>query len=417
MASVAFLATACVSDEEDKFEKSAAQRMNDSVEKVTKVLESAENGWEVQFYPSHDAQAGGVPMVIFFKDGVATVYNSEAGTTSQKGLYQVKGEQECLLTFDTYMEIFHVYSEPLGSDAPYGMESDYEFCYKSISDDGNTLTFKGKRYGQPFILKKMDGSISPENYVTKIAELSEKMFSLPRASAFIGENEYEVNYSNNIFTFYETETVVEDEDEEPVEKEVAHSFVSITTLNGTHFLEPVTFQGVTFQDLIYNEEKDELATADGSIRFPFVAPKGYKSYEELAGNYTFVDADGDTYNPVVTCNGDGVTYTVKNMTYSGCDVTATYNKTFGSLEFAPQYVGQWRTYHCWLLCTTPTGGATWAPTASVIGRNDEKGNITFDGNSSYAGLIEYACSEQQITSSNILGYLTKYAEPVKWTRK
>lgn len=416
------LAVSCNQEEDDLFDKQAAQRMNETVELVTSTLEDAEYGWMVEFYPNHSGQMGGVPMVALFKDGKATIYTTdiEIGTEPVTSLYQVKGEQECLLTFDSYNKLFHYYSEPQGSDAPFGLESDYEFAYKSMSDDGNTITFKGKRYGQPFILRRMDGTLSPEQYVEKINVINNKMFYEPRGLAIINGMEYDVNFYDGVFKYSELTTEIEDGEE--VTKKVTSKFAAIPTLTGMHFQQPLSFGGKTVQDLYYNEQTDELSTEDGSFVIPNVLPTGYRRYDELPGTYIMKDADGENMSVTVRANGDGKSYTINGMTGSGLAVTADFNVANGSLEIHPQYLGRYGSYHSWLMAESATA-VTWGTSAKIEGQNDADGNITFDGNGTYVTLIEYACTAKEYADAGsdfsewVLGYLTMYPEPIVFTRK
>lgn len=419
MASAVVMAVSCSNEEDDIFDKQAAQRMNETVEFVTSTLESSEYGWEVEFYPNHDGQAGGVPMVAIFKNGTVTIYNSDAdaGLDAVKSLYQVKGEQECLLSFDSYNKVFHYYSEPLGSNAPYGMESDYEFAYKSISEDGNTITFKGKRYAQPFVLKRMTGDMTPEQYVQKINTLKDKVFRTPRGLVDINGEQYDVNFYDGVFSY--TEKITEIEDGEEVTRNVTRQYAAIMTLDGVHFQKPLEFKGVTFQDLIYDEASDELKTSDGNVVFPFALPRGYRTYEELAGAYTMIDSDGEAHNLQVRATGDGRTYTISGMTYASGTVKAVYTKAFGSLEIHAQYIGRYSTYYSWLMANTNDGYITWSPNAAIVGRNNEAGDIIFDGSGTYISMTEYAVETENISGGgdDLAGYLTRYPEGMMFTRK
>lgn len=128
----------CVNEEADLFDSSAAQRLNQAVTEYTDLLENSENGWIMDYYPS-DGSLGGYTLTVVFKNGKSAIaseisYANDSGESWPAGtevtsLYQVKAEQEVILTFDSYNPLLHYWSEPTDSDNPTGFEGDYEFSF------------------------------------------------------------------------------------------------------------------------------------------------------------------------------------------------------------------------------------------------------------------------------------------------
>lgn len=420
VAAFALLAMACSRDEASLFPESAAQRMNEAVEKYTKVLESAENGWKVQFYPNHDNQMGGYVFTFRFKEGVAYIraeINSDP-TEEFASLYQVKGEQECLLTFDSYNEVFHIFSEP-SANSTTGMESDYEFSFKSLSADQNEILLKGKRYGQPLVLSRIADDEDPVEYMEQIGVMSNYLNSMmPRMVAVVDqEDEYEVNLSGGLLV-YQIPNVTVVEGEEIVSYET-FSFPYITTVEGLHFKDEVDFYGKKFQDCVYDPEEDCLTAVGADVYFPFVVPSGYRTYEELLGNYTFKDASGNILNPVVSVKEDGVSYNIKGMVNgqytTDFTVEAFYNSTYGSLEIRPQYLGTFGSYYIWIFIENEEFW-TWNPEAAIHGQNDEDGNITWGKNQEWTYMTCYACTKQNATGSDVYAYYDNLGENLVWEK-
>ena len=77
------------------------------------------NGWKLEYYIGSNYSAGAVTLLMKF-DGKQVEMASEAGAEGYKpgtiitSLYQVKSEQSTMLTFDSYNQLIHMFSGPLG---------------------------------------------------------------------------------------------------------------------------------------------------------------------------------------------------------------------------------------------------------------------------------------------------------------
>ena len=67
------LLTSCLFDEEDLFDKSASERIEAAKQEAKTVLESAENGWHVRYFPSPTQEFGGYNLFFKFSEGSVTV--------------------------------------------------------------------------------------------------------------------------------------------------------------------------------------------------------------------------------------------------------------------------------------------------------------------------------------------------------
>ncbi|MGG6497602.1 UNVERIFIED_CONTAM: DUF4302 domain-containing protein, partial [Bacteroidetes bacterium 56_B9] len=78
----------------------------------------------MDYYPS-DGSLGGYTLTVVFKNGKSAIaseisYANDSGESWPAGtevtsLYQVKAEQEVILTFDSYNPLLHYWSEPTDS--------------------------------------------------------------------------------------------------------------------------------------------------------------------------------------------------------------------------------------------------------------------------------------------------------------
>lgn len=268
----------CVSEEEDLFDKSAAQRLNEVVAQYTDLLESSANGWVMDFYPS-DGAMGGYTHTVVFHDGVSTLAsetgfsNSSTGEswpagTEVKSLYQVKAEQECILTFDTYNLLFHFWSEPKGSNSPTGYESDYEFAFKQVSDD--VILLKGKMYGNILRLTRLNEE--PAAYMEKVLAMAKRMAASPRLRIEVGGTTYACRLGGKNFL---SETLVEGGVELPY----------VFTENGIRLYQPVTVGDVTFQEFVLDDQMNLKAVDGADAVFP--APTKIEVFASGATTWQF----------------------------------------------------------------------------------------------------------------------------------
>ena len=121
---------ACSRDEESLFEKPAAIRAQEAIENAFDVLTAPANGWEMAYFPNLETSAKGYNMVLkFSKNGNVSVTAKNSATTNNKimtdtaSTWAVKSDYGPILTFDTYNDVFHAFSDP-GNDGA-GLLGDY----------------------------------------------------------------------------------------------------------------------------------------------------------------------------------------------------------------------------------------------------------------------------------------------------
>ena len=63
----------CQKDDDEIFEKPAAERIQEAVDNAKTLLESAPNGWEMQYFTGENYNRGGYTMFMKFVNGKAYV--------------------------------------------------------------------------------------------------------------------------------------------------------------------------------------------------------------------------------------------------------------------------------------------------------------------------------------------------------
>ena len=169
---------ACSRDEESLFDKPAALRAQEAVDNAYEVFTSQEAGWEMAYFPNLEASAYGVNMVLKFeKDGSVSVTakNSTTGNkimTDTASTWAVKIDYGPLLTFDTYNDVFHAWSDPEPDGA--GKLGDYEFLILKATPE--LVLLKGKKHSAYSVMRPMT-TTDVEAHYTACEELQNLLFS------------------------------------------------------------------------------------------------------------------------------------------------------------------------------------------------------------------------------------------------
>ena len=192
---------ACSRDEESLFDKPAAVRAQEAIDNACDVLTTAENGWEMAYFPNLETYVAnsktsskGYNMVLKFnKNGNVSVTAKNNTTTSNKimtdtaSTWAVKSDYGPILTFDTYNDVFHAFSDP-GNDGA-GMLGDYEFLILKATPE--LVLLKGKKHSAYSVMRpmkttdlaayyaaceKMQANLFGNNNIVTLTQGSDKMY-------------------------------------------------------------------------------------------------------------------------------------------------------------------------------------------------------------------------------------------------
>jgi hypothetical protein len=254
----------CVQDEKNLFDKPAAERIDELLSKYEALLTGEPNGWMMEYFPGDSLSVGGYTYVCTFKEGevsllsdVSTVHYSAGEKVTS--LYRLISDQGPVLTFDTYNEIFHAFSEPLNSGDTDGYEGDYEFVI--LKADDNSMTLKGKKHGSIFTLNRMEET--GEAYIGKIQTMESKIAPIPRLRFLAGGEEFSVIKDRRILKFIYPEANGETRTE---------TVTFIYTPTGIKFHRPLTFHGQTVQEFRLDDAEKDLIGVNADVKFPYPTP-------------------------------------------------------------------------------------------------------------------------------------------------
>lgn len=198
----------CLHDDDEIFDKSAAERINEAVANAKEVLTSSQEGWVMHYYVGQEYAYGGLNLAMKFTDGKVQMYNetaknSDGSYKSVVSTYKITRDQGPVLAFDTYNDLLHVYGDPAGSGPTDvdGWEADYEFVIMNISEDQNTITLKGKKFNNTIVLERLNRPVAEYfDAATKMAESLTNAGILAytvgdkKAKFYPGSSEYSVKY-------------------------------------------------------------------------------------------------------------------------------------------------------------------------------------------------------------------------------
>lgn len=149
---------ACSRDEESLFEKPAAIRAQEAIENAFNVLTAPANGWEMAYFPNLETSAKGYNMVVKFRKNGNVSVTAKNGTTTMNKIvtdtastWAVKSDYGPILTFDTYNDVFHAFSDPKGDGA--GLLGDYEFLILKATPE--LVLLKGKKHSAYTVMRPM----------------------------------------------------------------------------------------------------------------------------------------------------------------------------------------------------------------------------------------------------------------------
>ena len=198
----------CLHDDDEIFDKPAAERINEAVANAKEVLTSSQEGWVMHYYAGREYAYGGLNLAMKFTDGKVQMYNqtakkSDGSYMSAVSTYKITRDQGPVLAFDTYNDLLHVYGDPAGSGPTDvdGWEADYEFVIMNISEDQNTITLQGKKFNNTIVLERLNRPIA--EYLDAATKMAESLTNAgilaytvgdKKAKFYPGSSEYSVKY-------------------------------------------------------------------------------------------------------------------------------------------------------------------------------------------------------------------------------
>lgn len=400
MLALLIMSACSLHEEEDFFNDSSANRMSEALKKYKEILIAPENGWIMHYYPSDNQALGGYNLLVSFdENGNATVAGelseSDKTVTSLYSLIQSAGP---VLTFDSYNEILHLFSEPLS-----GLDGEFQFTIMSATPDKVVLS--GTKTKNMITLTPMPKEQKWSDYLESVVKTQNEIFLGTFHLMVNGKKIGSVMQDYNVFTL-----TYAGADELDAKKEIPFVYTS----DGIELYEPLTIDGVTMSRFKADTENVSYVCTDANVDAKFEAfyPEGYRFYDQLVGTYKM-----GTKTVKIAANPNGKTYTLTGF-YSRSTVQAEYVRSMGTLSIKVQSVGMALGYYAHLcVWNTTSGNLTWSEGYGMIGVNSKEDPLTisFIDNGAWGesdSFIVYAFNALPPISTNAAGVLERIVGPV-----
>jgi len=171
--------SACSLKEDEKFDTSAAQRADEYMLDIETVLQSAPNGWLMEYYA--DLNFGGYNVMVKFDGDQATVASEKWGPNHVAGLdadgkcitttthFKIEQSMGAVLSFDEYNETLHYFAMPANPDYSYAMDEgllgDFEFRVMKATTD--SIIMRGKKHNNRIVMTPIPTGKSWESIITE----------------------------------------------------------------------------------------------------------------------------------------------------------------------------------------------------------------------------------------------------------
>lgn len=369
--------TSCLKDQEDTFDRSASERLQDRIEQVRQVLRSAEHGWEFEYYPSSTLAYGGIVYTVRFDSLTATVGCSLVPDSTETTYYRITNDNGPVLTFDTYNRLLHYFSTPNGSEYE-AKGGEFEFVVQDITDD--QITLYGKKTRNTMYLRRLKDNA--DAYAEKTINIFDHFVS--GFTGTIGAAEVEGTFelgSKTMRLISGTDTTT------------AHF-----TFNdkGIRLYRPIEVGDLKVQSLAFDTETsvftilDEGAGSSTLQGIPFgsdVVP-----YNTYAGGYNFrYNNNGSSAAVRLEPNRLDGTYLLTGLS-KHYNLVLNYDYATGHLTLGPQVVGDYNGRTVYFCTYSTSSGSIWLTDAAsfTLKWNGSKTRVVY--NFSATNPTRYNCN-------------------------
>lgn len=172
----------CKNEEEDIWNKSSAERLEDAKEEYNDFLSDSPNGWVMEYFPTTSSK-GYIYLMDFHKDGSVKIGGKNEWINNEykdsTSIWEIIGDNGPVLTLNTYNPVFHIFASPdpgfPSLNSGKGLEGDYEFIILQPEKD-NELTIKGKKRSTYIHLTKLAEGQDWRAYFNQIDQVNNDLF-------------------------------------------------------------------------------------------------------------------------------------------------------------------------------------------------------------------------------------------------
>ncbi len=313
----------CLHDDKEYFDTSAANRIESTVENTQKILESAGNGWQLQYYTGENYTGGGYTFLLKFQNGKVTVAGDpELAASSERATssYGVDRSMGPVITFNTYNNILHLLGTPTYSNIQ-GEQGDWEFVVTRLTQD--SVFVRGKKWGNNMVFTRVPESMDWTAHLDSLA-LASKLLAVNYTSGNSTDASKMVEVNNST-----RRIICRSASNQLVEQPYCLTTTGICTLN------PITVDGVETSSLDVNKDGELTAKNASQLKLtPYTA-----NIDTWLGSWTLSSMSGGCDMTISKVEGSDTMlkgeFTLDGYTYA---VALTYDSTTGNLNMPTQLI-------------------------------------------------------------------------------
>ncbi|MDO5447162.1 MAG: DUF4302 domain-containing protein [Prevotellaceae bacterium] len=230
--------TSCKNEEEDLFDKSAAERLNESVATFAERFSSSPAGWAFEYYPTTSLVAktgtGYLILMNIKPDGTVSMAMDNEATTGyveDSGLWEILKDTGPVLSFSTYTKCLHHFCDPSISPIGTGYGGDYEFIIIDMEENAQLATIKGKKTGAYVRMTRLPEGTVFKDYLDDVNSFQSKYFSSSAPNMLVLDLNGEQKYIRNAWSKLPNVYPVKGDS---ISNESYHPYM-VTKRDGTYF--------------------------------------------------------------------------------------------------------------------------------------------------------------------------------------
>jgi len=210
--------------------------MNQAIETIDSSLIQAPNGWVMQYFAT--SESPGYSMIVNFKSDCEAIVAAKNELVKNKyteagGLFDVIGDNGPVITFNTYNDLLHLFSNPVDPDGT-GLGGDYEFVVIDHSD--SLFHLKGKKTDSDILMKRVPEGMTWNDYFNRLDQMSDNIFG--------GEPFYLVSGNDTYMATKGTSTIFQ--------------LISYPSLDETEMPFIITIDGLRFYSVLTNSSNKQV---------------------------------------------------------------------------------------------------------------------------------------------------------------
>lgn len=198
--------SSCATEQEDVFDKSAAERMDQALTDYTARLKDSKGGWIMEYYTLPEDRSHLI-AVRFNEDESCTMATIDDffgnDYVEEKSIWQMIADNGPVLSFNTYNKCLHTFASPdpnyneatgVYDGDGYGMEGDYEFMVINAEAKADTIMLKGKKRATYNRMTRIPEGVDFKTYLTDLSSFDDNHFAYSNCAVLhFGDVAYRMN--------------------------------------------------------------------------------------------------------------------------------------------------------------------------------------------------------------------------------